>query len=317
MTKNEGQMPKPADSSGSSPSQCNPFGIWPSSFVIPFIATLPGPRAGLSFAAMFRCLTACLLAGLMLFSGCVPESSSQDEERDAHFLAGRQRLLNRDVDGAIAEFEQALQLNPKHSLAHFELAVVYKTLKNDDASAIYHYQKCIAAQPNGPRRPLAEQAIKGSRQDIAKAEQDSMNGAISRIYQQTMTTNQVLVQRVQMLEAELNRVQALLRNLGAASAVQTNFAQPSYPAQQPDPVSRIVPRPNPAPASQNTQSSTTSRPEQERPAPQQRTHTIRQGENLGNIAKRYGVPLSKLLAANRNLDARKLKIGQTIVIPAP
>lgn len=268
---------------------------------------------------MLRCLTACLLAGLMVLSGCVPESSSVDEERDAHLLAGKQRLVNRDIDGAIAEFEQALQVNPKNSTAHFELAVVYKTLKNDDASAIYHYQKCIAAQPNGRRRPLAEQAIKGSRQDIAKAEQDSMNGAISRIYQQTMNTNQVLVQRVQMLEAELSRVQALLKNLGAGPQVlpQTNYLQQPQQSALPDPASRVAPRSN-APVTQaNNQPASSQRTESPRPTTQQRTHTVKQGDSLRAIAAQYKVPLDKLLAANRNVDARKLKIGQTIVIPAP
>ena len=73
---------------------------------------------------MFRCLLTCLLAGMVILTGCVPESSSQDEERDAHVLAGKQRLVNRDIDGAIAEFDQALQVNPKNASAHFELAVV-------------------------------------------------------------------------------------------------------------------------------------------------------------------------------------------------
>ena len=262
---------------------------------------------------MFRCLLACLVAGMVILTGCVPESSSQDEERDAHVLAGKQRLVNRDIDGAIAEFEQALQVNPKNSAAHFELAVVYKTLKNDDASAIYHYQKSIAAQPAGRRRPLAEQGVKGSRQDIAKAEQDSMNGAISRIYQQTMTTNQVLVQRVQMLEADVTRMQALLRNLGAAPVPPTNYVQPN----QPDPVPRVAQRTNPPAPQVGSQGSPAPRAEPPRPAAAPRTHTIRPGDTLRSLAAQYRVPVDKLLAANRNVDARKLRIGQTVVIPPP
>ncbi len=245
---------------------------------------------------------------MVILTGCVPESSSQDEERDAHVLAGKQRLVNRDIDGAIAEFEQALQVNPKNSAAHFELAVVYKTLKNDDASAIYHYQKFIAVQPAHRRRPLAEQAIKGSRQDIAKAEQDSLNGSISRSYNAATTTNTVLVQRVQMLDAEVARLSALLRNLGAIPVPQTNYAQQS----QPDLIQRQVPRTNLPP-----QRGTAPRIEAS-PAPaQQRTHTIKQGDTLRSLAAQYRVPVDKLLAANRNVDARKLKIGQTLVIPAP
>ena len=260
---------------------------------------------------MFRCLLACLIAGLVILTGCVPESSSQDEERDAHVLAGKQRLVNRDIDGAIAEFEQALQVNPKNSAAHFELAVLYKSLKNDDASAIYHYQKFIAVQPAHRRRPLAEQAIKACRQDIAKAEQESLNGSISRSYQQAMNTNQVLVQRVQMLDGEVARLSALLRNFGAVPVPQTNHVQQA----QPDLIQRQVPRTNLPP--QRGTAPIAPRIEAP-PAPtQQRTHTIKQGDTLRSLAAQYRVPVDKLLAANRNVDARKLKIGQTLVIPAP
>lgn len=248
---------------------------------------------------------------MVILAGCVPESSSQDEERDAHVLAGKQRLVNRDIDGAIAEFEQALQVNPKNAAAHFELAVVYKSLRNDDASAIYHYQRFIASQPAHRRRPLAEQAIKGCRQDIAKAEQESLNGSISRSYQQAMNTNQVLVQRVQMLDAEVARLSALLRNLGAISLPQTNLAQ----QPQIDVGQKQSPRPDVPPQ----RGTAAAQPRNETPptAPQQRTHTIRRGDTLRSLAVQYRVPVDKLLAANRNVDARKLKIGQTLVIPAP
>lgn len=258
---------------------------------------------------MFRCLLTCLLAGMVTITGCVPESSSNDEERDAHFLAGKQRLVNRDIDGAIAEFEQALQVNPKNAAAHFELAVVYKSLKNDDASAIYHYQKLIAVQPAHRRRLFADQGIKASRQDIAKAEQESLNGSISRSYQQAINTNQVLMQKVQMLDAEVARLSALLRNLGASPVVQTNDVQPPPVAIQ-----RQIPRTNAPPQ----RGDAPNPPRNEPPtAPRQRSHTIKQGDTLRSIATQYRVPLDKLLAANRNVDARKLKIGQTVVIPTP
>ena len=260
---------------------------------------------------MFRCLLTCLVAGMVALAGCVPESSSQDEERDAHVLAGKQRLVNRDIDGAIAEFEQALQVNPKNASAHFELAVVYKSLKNDDASAIYHYQKFIAVQPAHRRRPLAEQAIKGCRQDIAKAAQDSLNGSISRSYHEAGTINTVLMQRVQMLDAEVARLSAMLRNLGANQVVPTNYVQ--------TPPSDSIPRQTPRTNTPPQRGSAPNPPRNEPPpaVPQQRTHTIKPGDTLRSLATQYRVPFDKLLAVNRSVDARKLKPGQTVVIPAP
>ena len=45
------------------------------------------------------------------------------------------------------------------------------------------------------------------------------------------------------------------------------------------------------------------------------THKIVAGDTLGGIAKKYGVKLSALKAANPKVDAARLRIGQTIAIP--
>ena len=46
-----------------------------------------------------------------------------------------------------------------------------------------------------------------------------------------------------------------------------------------------------------------------------RTHTVRSGETPFSIAKRYGLKLNSLLAANPNLDPKKLRAGQILQIP--
>ena len=46
-------------------------------------------------------------------------------------------------------------------------------------------------------------------------------------------------------------------------------------------------------------------------------HVIRRGENLGGIARRYGIPASVIQETNRLASARKLKVGKAIVIPVP
>ena len=44
-------------------------------------------------------------------------------------------------------------------------------------------------------------------------------------------------------------------------------------------------------------------------------HTIQRGETLSGLAKKYGVPLGKINAANTGLDPNRIQIGQKIVIP--
>ena len=51
---------------------------------------------------------------------------------------------------------------------------------------------------------------------------------------------------------------------------------------------------------------------------QTRTHTLRPGESLYSLARRYGIPFSALKAANPRLmrNSRDLKPGVTVYIPA-
>ena len=51
------------------------------------------------------------------------------------------------------------------------------------------------------------------------------------------------------------------------------------------------------------------------PAVTAKTHVVRPGETLTEIARRYHIKLSSLLAANPRLNPRKLQPGQTLTIP--
>ncbi|MBI3414530.1 MAG: LysM peptidoglycan-binding domain-containing protein [Verrucomicrobia bacterium] len=55
----------------------------------------------------------------------------------------------------------------------------------------------------------------------------------------------------------------------------------------------------------------------EPPAAATSEYTIQKGDIFANIAKAKGVSLKALVAANPNVDPRKLKVGQKIQIPAP
>ena len=47
-----------------------------------------------------------------------------------------------------------------------------------------------------------------------------------------------------------------------------------------------------------------------------RTHTVRRGETLSSIAKKYGVSSTALMQANRMRSGRALRAGQQLRIPA-
>ena len=46
------------------------------------------------------------------------------------------------------------------------------------------------------------------------------------------------------------------------------------------------------------------------------THRVARGETLSHIAKRYGTTVSALRSANRNLDPRRMRVGQAVRVPA-
>jgi murein DD-endopeptidase MepM/ murein hydrolase activator NlpD len=44
-------------------------------------------------------------------------------------------------------------------------------------------------------------------------------------------------------------------------------------------------------------------------------HTVARGETLYRLSRKYSVPVPALMAANPGLDPRKMRVGQTVVIP--
>ena len=60
----------------------------------------------------------------------------------------------------------------------------------------------------------------------------------------------------------------------------------------------------------------TTSPSNPNPATAGRKHTIQAGDTPAAIARRYGVKLDALMSANPGLDPRKLRVGQTVNIPA-
>jgi LysM repeat protein len=54
------------------------------------------------------------------------------------------------------------------------------------------------------------------------------------------------------------------------------------------------------------------------PAPTQtkRTYTVRSGETMAEVARKFGVSLAKLQAANPTIEPRRLRAGQTLNLPS-
>src|SRR5579862_1496047 len=106
----------------------------------------------------FRCLRVAAIC--VTLSGCGPSGAGPlDEEKEPHFLAGKNRISTLDFKGAVQCFEKALQVNPESAAAHFELAWIYDEKEVDPAAAIYHYDHYLRLRPGAQNADLAKQRI--------------------------------------------------------------------------------------------------------------------------------------------------------------
>jgi LysM repeat protein len=240
-----------------------------------------------------RCLTLILLLGLF---GCDsgPETSL-DEQKDPHYLNGRNRVSSQDYAGAIDEFEKALQANPRSASAHFELAWLNEEQMKDYAAAIYHYEQHLKLRPNSDYAERAKDHIRACKMDLVKNEVLApVNQGMQRDLDRLGAENLLLKRQLEALQAQL----------AARPSTPINTSVANVASSEPTPIPQT--RVTNSESHNSTAQATTSRP---------KTHLVKSGETITAIAARYNVKLSSFLAANPKADPRRLKVGQTLVIP--
>ena len=243
-----------------------------------------------------------LLAGCVL-GGCLP-SAPRDEEKEPYFLAGKSRVNTMDFKGAIESFEKALEVDPKSASAHFELAWLFDQKESDPAAAIYHYERYLRLLPNSSKEEMVKTRILACKQQLAQTV--SLTPGMEKQqheFEQLVEENKRLHEDIEKWRAYALRLQSVTNQPGTGSPA-TRAVQPSASGQ-------------PAPAGAlPTSLTSTSRP-MALPAANPRTHTVKAGETPGIIARKYGIKVEALMAANPKVDPRRMQIGQALTIPAP
>jgi LysM repeat protein len=256
----------------------------------------------MTFSVGFFRTALLLLAGLLL-SGCLP-SGPKDEEKEQFFLAGKSRVNTMDFKGAIESFEKAVEVNPKSAPAHFELGWLYDQKESDPAAAIYHYERFLKLSPNSGKEEMVKTRILACKQQLA---QTVSLGPVTEKQQREL--DQLLEER-QRLREELEKWRAYAtRQQNATSPVSAGLPAPR--AVQPS----ISGQPVAIGASPSNSVSPVRPPTA--PATTSRTHLVKAGETPTIIARKYGVKVEALMAANPKLDPRRLHVGQALTIPAP
>lgn len=251
-----------------------------------------------------------LLAALVC--GCLPPGSSQtDEEREAHFQTGRARVNSMDYGGAIEAFQKALEVNPHSGAAHFELGWLYADKQPDPAAAIYHYERYLALRPGAENKETIRQHILRLKQDLAKAVLPlPSTPGVQRQLEQLMEENRRLQEEIGKWRADYaKRSAAAPANTpgGDAGATRWSTAGGGIPNSPSAPGARTF-APNPRPSATTTKPGPSS-------AAVTRTHKVQGGETPFSIARKYGVKLEALLAANPGLNSKRLQVGHLLNVP--
>jgi len=245
---------------------------------------------------------------LLAVNGCAPSESSQlDDEKEPHFVLGKSRVNAMDYAGAIEAFGESLEVNPHSAAAHFQLACLFDTKQSDAAAAIYHYQEFLRFNPKADNAEVVRQRIYSCKQQLAA---DVLplpsTPAAQRQLEDLAEKNRRLQEEVEKWRAYVSAQQNLPKNNDAAAP---NFAGNTAPPIG-NPTSDDVTDPGPNKTGTSQPRAQTTR------VVKPHTHVVAAGETFASIARKTGISLSALQAANPGVTPRKLKAGQTLNLPS-
>jgi LysM repeat protein len=230
--------------------------------------------------------------GVML-AGCEPSGqSAADDEKEPHFVLGQNRVNAMDYAGAVEAFEESLEANPHSAAAHYQLAMLYSEKESNPAAAIYHYQQYLRFDPQAPNADIVNQHINTCKQQLAT---DVLQLPSSPAAQQQL---QQLADKNRQLQDEVDKWRAYY-------AAQMALVKTNQPPASGNGVSFV------------TTASQAPTVAAAPPVGKTRTHVVAAGETPAAIARKAGVSLTALLAANPGLNPKKLHVGQPINLPPP
>jgi LysM repeat protein len=236
-----------------------------------------------------------------ILCGCDPSENSLDDKKEPHYILGENRVNAMDYQGAVDAFEQSLEVNPHSAAAHFELACLFDEKISDPAAAIYHYQQYLKFEPKAENAEVVNARIATCKQQLA-ADVMAMPSAPAAQRELERLTDQN-----RQLQDQIDALKKWNDYYAAQLAAKSNLVSaPNNPVAQ-----QVA---NPVQQQQTVPTQIASRPAN--PAAT-RTHAVASGETEAAIARKFGMKLSALQAANPDVNPTKLRVGQILNIPSP
>jgi LysM repeat protein len=256
---------------------------------------------------------------VLLCVACNPRLS-KDEDVERALEKGRTYRSRHLYAKAEETFLSVLQRHPKDARVHQELGYLYFEDLADYVSALYHLERYLKAprrsQPNDLRSDVLEQVRAICQQEIAKEVSLSvLTAAQQKEIRSLGESNKTLRLQVSNLTQRLAKQAPPQRSRGDGGSEHTEAGQSgnaggSTSRETPPQVVRVPSTRSPEPEPRQTE-----QPRVTSPSPS--THTIRRGDTLYSLARRYGVSVARLQRANPRAQPDNLQIGQRITIPEP
>jgi tetratricopeptide (TPR) repeat protein len=247
------------------------------------------------------------MLGAMLLSGCQESPRSElDEQREPHFMAGKNRVNSMDYRGAIGSFQRALEVNPQSASAHFELGWLFDEKEPDPAAAIYHYSRYLQLTPNAGNVETVRSRILACKQQLASTVTLSpVTKTLQDELQRALEQNRALRDQIERWKAYVRHLEAITNSFASTRIGTNRTLEEPFSPNQPERLQGGGSATG-IEGGRTPGSGVTSR-----------THTVKPGETPTTIARKYGVKVDALLAANPRVEARRMRVGQVLVIPPP
>lgn len=259
-------------------------------------------------------ITTFLLLAVLLFSGggCGRfTTSSVDEEKEAHYLAGKNRLYSHDYRGALEAFEKSLLVIPKSAAAHLELGLLNYEQFGDHAEAIHHFERMLQFSPDHPVADRIKDRIQACKLALAaEVTLPPVNKRIESEMKRLITENDGLTNLVNQLKGQIGQLKnSLARATTPATAGQGGGAIQSSRSAEGGAARVPEPRVNRMPNRREAQAPET------RQARMHLKHVLKSGETFYSLARRYRLNFKDIQKVNPGLRPTALKIGQVVNIP--
>lgn len=292
-----------------------------------------------------------LLLATVLWGGCSPDDFLvSDEDRERNYQRARDAERLGDYDAASEYYERALEKNSRAPSVHLGYAALCQGQLRRYADAVYHYQRYLRLRPEDPKAEDIRRRITNCTELLATSVPLVIRSeTIARDLELVRTENLSLHTQITNLTILAYQQTNEIRRLSAALAqAQSQFQTQSVAFAQAQARLQAYAQAQNAPANDAGGSSGGSNPGGNRgstapkastPGPSvggtgspgssgspgyrspetpttARVHKVQSGETLDRIARRYGIPVKSLQLANPRVDARHLKSGTELKIPA-